>query len=121
MKPERKNFLASVLVTAVEGGIDYWADVGNYTWAQDDRGNLTGASVEVKERDERELTDKWIPIDLKIIAAGISSIKSGKVNMNPKIVGYVTMSDVENDASEVDSEVADCIVQAALFGQLVYG
>ena len=41
--------------------------------------------------------------------------------MNRAIVGYVVVSDNENDAGDIDSEAADCIIQAAIFGELVYG
>ena len=42
-KPERTDFLASVLVTAVEGGINYWADTRNYDdGSQDDDGEPHG-------------------------------------------------------------------------------
>jgi hypothetical protein len=46
---------------------------------------------------------------------------SGSVKIDNQIHGYVALAVAENDAGFIDSVAADCIVQAGLFDELVYG
>ena len=115
---ERRDFLSLCLTTAVEGGIGYWAELKDYRWNETDEGDFTDASVYV--RDD-EMVRGWTKVDLMTISQGIARIRAGKVQINRRIGADVVISDNENDAGEIDSTAADCIVQAALFGELVYG
>ena len=119
--PVRINFLASIVATAVEGGIGYWAEIRNYHWAHDGdlTGNLTQAYVEARPQNEEEA--EWNLVTLPDIERGIAKIKDGSTEIARSVKKDILIADNENDASEIDSEAADCIVQAALFGTLVYG
>ena len=112
---ERTDYLASVITTAVEGGIGYWAEHRNYLWNWDDDRNLTAASVEVLERPDGD----WQAVSLATIRKGIQVLK--KLEMNRDLKAALLVSEAENDAGEVDAELADLIVQAGLFGKIVYG
>lgn len=119
--PQRTCFLGDIVVTAVEGGVGYWAEHRNYDWKQDDAGNLTDASVELRSADGDDELKEWTPVTLDTIEAGIAKIKEQGFTINPSLKKLVLYCDNEDDASDVDADIADCIVQAALFGKLVYG
>ena len=119
MSKERTDFLAGVVVTAVEGGINYWGDIRKYRWREDDERNFTEASVEVKVNDTPDA--EWLTVDMAVIQQGIKAIRKGDFQVNRVIVSYVVLGDRNNDAGEIDSDAADCIVQAGLFGAIVYG
>ena len=122
MSEERTDFLSNVLVTAVEGGINYWADVKNYQWNETtDRRRLTTASAEVKELTPNDLLPDWTPLTLDTIRQGIKNVKANSFIVSPTVLGWILTGDRNNDAGEIDAVAADCIVQAALFGKLVYG
>ena len=56
-----------------------------------------------------------------VIQAGIDKVKSGAIELNKDILKAILVADVINDAGDIDSDAADCIVQAALFDEIVYG
>lgn len=115
--PERTDFLAGILVTAVEGGIDYWADVQGYHVAGILKDLLRDARTQVRDRAE---SDEWKHLTLDIIALGISRIKEPGFKINETLRASILLGDVENDAGHIDSEGADVIVQAGLLGEIVY-
>ena len=117
--PERTDFLAGVLVTAIEGGIGYWAETRNYRYAHDGDGNLLTASAEV--RDAENGNGDWMPATLGTVQAGINEIKEGNIRLSRRVVGQVLAADRENNAGEIDAESADCVLQAGLLGGIPYG
>ena len=118
---ERTGFLADILVTAAEGGINYWALMRNYRWEQDADGNLTMASVEIETRPKNPGPSVWQTVSEETIELGIARVKQPGFQVNRDNLANILVADRENDASEIDSEAADCIIQAALFGEVVYG
>ena len=114
--PKRTDFLCNVLTTAVEGGINYWAELWDYTWKQDDQKNMTTARVSVKPH-----RGIWHSVTPDVIQVGIDKIKAGTIELNKDILKAIIVADVTNDAGEIDSTAADCIVQAALFDEIFYG
>ena len=54
---ERKDFLHSVFVTAMEGGVNYWADLVEYRWshgAPDYKADLDGFRAVIADQDTGE-------------------------------------------------------------------
>ena len=116
--PERTCFLADVLVTAVEGGISYWCDHQNYSWAQDEETDyMTDAFVEVDAGDGKG----WMAVTLDTIEAGIAKVKESGFLINSGVLSDILIGDNNDDGGDVDSIAADCIVQAGLFGEVIYG
>lgn len=113
----RTDFLVNVVVTAVEGGVGYWAELREYKWSEDENRYMTGASVEVDAQDGKG----WRTVNLDTIREGLAKIKESSFQINPAVLSAILMGDRNNDAGEIDSEAADCIIQAGLFGELVYG
>jgi hypothetical protein len=130
---KRQEFLADVITTAVEGGINYWSTVSGYKWffpdldggsAEHEEG-MANAYVTVHPEDE----DVSFYIDTEKIEEAINRIlDAGPVGPN-KSGGLLTrygwsqvcLASKESDAGEIDADIADCIVQVACFGELVYG
>lgn len=120
---ERETFLADIITTAVEGGINYWAEVTGYQWGTEfGPGKLDGnrkfakATVRDAEADDaaKELTtDK--------IATAVGKVCRGEVKLRGDIVAAIAQGNAENDAGYIDADAADCLVQIALLGELVYG
>ena len=117
---ERIDFLASVIVTAFESAnVSYWAHVRGYQWKEGDGRNLADASAEI-HCDEWE-NDEWRPVNLETIRAGLARIGEEGFDMRPDLRSIILSASHENDASYIDAEGADDIIQAGLFGHLVYG
>ena len=117
----RVDFLSSIIVTAVEGGIQYWADVKDYIWDDDDDHNLTHASVTIRSNEGDDTLSEWTPVMMSTVELGVNRIKGGELRINHEFRKIVALADIDSHAGEIDSEIADCIVQAGLFGKLVYG
>lgn len=132
---EREQFLADIITGAIEGGTGYWAKVYRYKWV-----DLPPAEVNalIVTEEDCEASDEWIAahpgssnkdwlsehgklINCDLIARGIGRIVRREVGVNSTIRGYILYGNAENDAGEIDADAADVIVQAGLFGELVYG
>lgn len=119
--PERTEFLADILTTAVEGGINYWAEVSDYTWDFDNPGV---AFVRVYCIEDDDLTPpEGVPVDIEKIAKAIARILNPEIPTdlsatNVKMIGDASK---ENDAGDVDADLADCIMQVAVLGDVIYG
>ena len=120
---ERIEFLSDCVITAVEGGTGYWAEVRNYKWSRDEEtGQMMGATVELRSEIPRTSDpEPWFMVNLETIERGIIRLKDKNFKINPNLLGLILAAERNDDASDIDAEAADCIVQAALFGELVYG
>lgn len=125
---ERKQFLADIFTTAIEGGIDYWAAISKYYWQKDGKADLDGfyAIVSDCEGDDLDIESDAVPkdsrIDIEVIARGLDKIcMNPAVKINSNLRQLIREANRENDASNIDAEGADCIVQVGLLGELVFG
>ena len=134
---EREQFLADVLTTAVEGGINDWAYVSEY------KHEYTPVPVaetfaivhEVDpsdvEEDDEGYAIRGLRVDIDTIAKGIGVIKSWKAerDFQPNYFGdggaywreFLLADRTNGDDGDYDAIVADWIVQAGLFGTIIYG
>lgn len=110
---KREQFLKDVLITATEGGTGYWAQVSEY---DPDGGTCTYWEL----TEDEDFTPKHY-VTLGVIERGIRRIIAGEVNIARYIREDVIVNSVDNDFVRGDAETADCIVQAGIFGKLVYG
>lgn len=105
-----------IMCSALEGGITYWccnAEVvgdylGEYSSEQISRGG-TLILHDAEEDEKYELT-----LDKLLKGIEIAAI-------NNYYSDYEWINGNEIDCCQVDAEVADCIVQCALFGDIIYG
>lgn len=114
MRKISDQFAADVICTAVEGGINYWAVVlkwdGEGSALVEDHDKKTGPEV------------AWpVTINKDLIQKGIDLLSEGKITLNTDTLGSILVGATMDDAGDVDAEAADAIVQAAIFGDIVYG
>lgn len=121
---KRRIFLSDIIVTAVESqSIDYWADIKDYAFDYDGKGNLVNAKAMIHESEPNVIKDKdlWRVLDHDAVEVGINDLLFGHVKMAKELTSILFWANRENDGTDIDSEIADCIVQAAMLGRLVYG
>lgn len=124
------QILFDVFVTALEGGINYWAGVVEYNiWLKDDAGttslphkeDLTGFfAIIIDSEDEDE---KLIAIDRELIFEGLVACATKDVKHIGSHARNVARSLLFSTSDDVDFDAcdADQILQAGLFGEVVYG
>lgn len=132
---ERAQFLADILTTAVEGGINHWATVLEYDVAEylatGDPGKVRVKLTESEEVDE-DGDGMAYRVTIDTIATGVNKI----ANAAAEEIKYlperhrllVAAASRENDFcpadgrySDIDAGVADTILQVAIFGRVFYG
>ena len=115
---ERVHFLACVLVTAVEGGVNYWAEVREYRVVEGEDRLFVSVSVEIRDAEGE---GEWQAVTLDTVEKGIAKIKTREIRLNREIVAEVLLGDRDPKYADIDATAADCIIQAGLFGDIVYG
>jgi hypothetical protein len=120
MATNREEFLSDVLITAVEGGINYWASVSEYK----PQNNPSSVRVHEFDEDTGEYIEPGVLITTKEIGAVVKRIMDPDDDI--KYVDNHTRSIVfqgamEDDAGEIDADIADAIMQIAVLGEIVYG
>ena len=100
------QLLDDTIITAAEGAIDYWAVV-------EYGGRVITGVYEGEELGEPAILSR------DLIQKGIEFALSGKY-CNDRIRGYIMNAVTEDDASFIDADAADVIVQLGLFDGLVY-
>jgi len=118
-KPARAQFLQDVMTTAIEGGVSYWALANNVKRGGDD--GLDYLSYELCDMEEDEETRTWDRVDPAVIELGIKRLIDGKVKVRMDIIGSIAAGSAQNDAGNIDATCADCIVQAAIFNDIIFG
>lgn len=118
------DFLKSVLVSAFESGVHGVQSWGTATAVArtDKSGNYIAVklSYDLKEGNEGDRKGRCT-VGLKAIAAGIVRLLDNKIDMGSDLRGRLAVAVVTSDAGEIDGPLADCIVQAAIFGDVIYG
>lgn len=134
---ERTQFLADIIITAVEGGIGYWAAVRGYK-APDDNPAGTRALLRVHDEDDgycawtdvakslvypraMSVDGRWAVLGVNTIAHGISLIRKGECSLDPAIRKNILGASAVNEAGDIDSSDADIIVQLGILGDIVFG
>jgi hypothetical protein len=130
--PERQEFFADIITTALEGGVGYWSQASEYRWFSPslDGGTATPgpngtanayATLHETETDDGELGPALI-VAVQDIARVFGLLRLGTPKgWNDRDVARMLTAYRECDAGGIDSLDADCIVQVAVFGEVVYG
>jgi hypothetical protein len=127
---ERETFLADIVVTAVEGGISYWARVGGYRWYSPD---TVGGSAEpspagggnayctVYEMDDDAEPVAEYKLTIDTIAHAFTVVKRPETRISDSLRKRYTALSFGGDDVDYDASDADNLVQLGLFEELVYG
>jgi hypothetical protein len=117
---ERTEYLADIIIGAVEGGIGYWSATSAYRHSGDPA-NTLAVVHEYDDASDTYTADRH-EITPDTIAHGITCIRRGDLrNLSDGRRTAILAADRHNDAGDLDSDLCDCIVQVALFGDVVYG
>jgi hypothetical protein len=83
--------------------------VHNYTYA-----------FRVKDlRDED--TPEWLTVTVDTIQRGVELIMNGEIQLNKHTVESIRESVVMDELGALDSDAMDVVLQAGLFGEIIYG
>ena len=118
----RKQFLHDIFVTACEGGSNYWANIREYHWSIDRKGEEADLDkyYAIFEDVEGDGT-KW-RVDITVVSRGINKIVNGDhKGLHDSFAGQIMSDNAVNECRIMDAMLADCIVQMGLFGEVVYG
>lgn len=130
---ERHQLLEDVLITAIEGGINYWALVTDLSYE--------GVTATVLEADDAaDYYEAWgfggnwnwdainadssltrYRITARALGAAMGKIARGEVEVNDRIARAITMANRNAADADLDADAADVIVQVACFGTIRYG
>lgn len=118
----RQEFLRDIAITAVEGGIGYWASFVKYKWFETESiDNLLPFPVirivPAEDPDDFDECD----ITAATISWGLALAGVREIDLRDEYRGTILTATVMNDASNIDADIADCIVQLGLFGEIVFG
>lgn len=108
------QILEDIMVIAVEGGINYWADVELYTR---DRVIL----VDQYNGEQYEVTPEVVSLGLQRLSQGEGYSKSKETPAWFRKYWRRMYADVLADDADFDVTDADVVLQAALFNEIVYG
>lgn len=116
---QRQNFLADVLTTALQGGINYWAGVGSAaTRNTESHGfeNLTATILDLAEVEGGQ-HDAVQHIDYNTITRGLRLAR----RIGPERPHLALADRTNGREGDFDAEDADIVVQLGLFEHIVYG
>lgn len=116
----RAVFLEDVIVTALEGGIYYWAELLSCERHPADHPNRDRRGS-YKTAQLRDLEGGVHTLDVAAIERGIALIAAPGFKLNRQLRGQLLVAAAEQDAGDIDATGADVLVQAGLLGELVYG
>lgn len=110
------QFFYDILTTAAEGGIAYWAD---YRVKRAEDLSVT----EIYDLSDAESGEQFPDyVDVFDIFRAVQDVVARRAKVS-SWVREAVLSDVETGESgcRIDADVADVLVQLALFGEVVYG
>ena len=113
-----RQTLHYLFTTALCGGIGYWSCATAFHWSLDGEDDLDGFYADVEETEEDAPVAHRIDADT-ILRGLVHFSQPGEGYRHVRAVARAVLAG--DDEVDYDAEVADCIVQAGLFGEVVYG
>ncbi len=104
----QNEFYEDIIEIALYGGIDYWCMTYNphtkemYYENPEADGYLTAT------------------LDIDLVKRGLDRVLKEDMPVNKQYCDYIMQAVFDQDAGMIDSVCADIIVQAGLFGEIVY-
>lgn len=120
----RDEFLRDIAITAVEGGIGYWASCTRYRWSNtNDLDDMLPFPeiVIVPAEDPDDFIEQ--PITKDTILLGLTRIADPTYgcDLHESYRKQIVAAEHFHDACDIGAELADYIVQVGLFGKVIYG
>ena len=111
--------LSSLIVTALEGGVNYWCIECSVMYPRDPK---THKPVDMRPSDIVEKFDAWSLAFKEEETDEYKYMDKNKfLNGISKAMDWGGFTDVEDLLNNHDAETADVIIQFAIFGEIVYG
>ena len=110
------DLLDSIIITAAEGGINYWAEVRPVA-PNPKRSDYPRLMLHGTSETEEDFTP--MPLDREAALRGLRRV----IETEPcrrDIYAHIMQAIDDNDGCHIDAEAADVIVQIALFNELIY-
>ena len=114
------SLIQEILAAAVAGGIGYWASPLYYRWTikeidvvrlklmvNNDETPLYGKVYEIRASDIEQVLNKFKETEIEGLA------KKYQESVNKAVM--------EHDAGEIDSDMADWVIQVVCFGKIIFG
>jgi hypothetical protein len=122
-------------LSAIEGGINYWARVPRYSFEKDGKDDFKGFSANIQvtefsedETDPRlavvkkgEAVGKAYKVSRSTISKGMRLVASGKTNVASSYVSRFAEALRNPDDADLDALDADIAVQAGIFKEVIFG
>ena len=102
------EFYEDIIEIALYGGIDYWCMTYNPT------------SKEMYYENPEADGYLRATLDIELIKKGLEKVLSDDFQVNKQYRNMIMVAVYDKDAGQIDSVCADIIVQAGLFGEIVY-
>lgn len=136
LSTDRRRFLHGIFTTAIEGGINYWAQTSAYHWSDNGSDDINGFYADITECEEG---DTNLRIDLDTMARGVQLFVKycrGEITTQGEPVPeadqqeipeghywreFLVAEQTQGRDGDYDAGVADEIVQFGLFGKSIYG
>ncbi len=109
------NVLADILLTALNGGINYWGNIENYPVAYLVSQVLTGESIKIFDVESDE---EWL-LDKDKLLSGIKQYLADP-DIYEKPLERDEFGELTIDTIQIDAVAADIIIQYALFNEIVF-
>lgn len=114
-----EQFIWDILTTFVESGYSDWFV---FTDVRRDPDTLDVLAIAgVIDPDEGQPYQQVEVVELDDVAIGLQNLLDGSCPVATDILDHIARGVRESDAGEVDAIGADCVIQSAVFGQLIYG
>ena len=116
----RTTFLADLLGTALEGGINYWAaiDRTEHAAAPEDVLGWRYDSARILDREDGSDFGTMHTIDLDTVAHGLTLMAA---NDNPRFDALRLANRTDGARGDFDAGDADAVVQLGLYEHIIYG
>ncbi len=119
IEQNRAEFLADCLEIAMDV-IGDWGLYRNVVHADD---HITSICLrpDAPSFNRFDPRDDWQTITLENIADAIVKIGTGAVEISEDRRDQITEACLDENSSAIDADLADCILQVAAFGEIVFG
>lgn len=115
------EFPHAMFTAAIEGGINYWAEVFRYRWSKggpDHEADFDGFHAVIAETEGGENHR----IDREVILRGLGRLFAGEyAGLHTSSAARIMSAALGGDAGTLDAGDADALVQVGLFGEVVFG
>lgn len=118
IKELKESDLLETLTTAYEQGISYWATKATGTKRDEDL-NVTITCLHWEPHSEGDPGRQTV--DVHTVHRGVERILRREEGCRVRDDLYAQVLTLTTDDPDVDADAADCVLQAGMWGEIIYG